>query len=500
MKAPDLNAIESEVLAGLPNDRKRLDDALFNLEFYDGNFERFPVRAPSEDDSDRSRKRHSLVMQRIVNVLTANLYKEGPKRTIEGHDQAGEWLGEAYRRNAIDALLQQADRWSMVSDVACFQCEPSANPDRPVRARLWDSSQFAVWVDPDEPTEANVVAVIDKHDNARRLRLWSAEEVRTYKTAKLSPGQTAGGTAYRLVEARPNALGFLPFSFVHHNFPVGDFWSGGPGCYLRSVNDVANAALTDGFDSIRVNLIPVLILKNVRPGYNPGRLRPGATWELPGDKNNVADGGKDPSAEYLQADPNYIAAGWEDLQNYLDHVMEMMGVPPAAVRMVQDSARSGVSIVAEQIPLITWAECRQRPFAYYEQALAELFLKVGAKVLGGQRAGAHQATAGQLEAAARELVSLRWPKMYPEMPGPEADASDQWLLDNGLASRVTVLMQREKWTREEAEAYLDEIAEDLQAEREKAGPPAPPAPPKLLDVPDEGDDDEILDPMDDEDL
>jgi hypothetical protein len=495
----DVQSIESEVLAGLPNDRRRLDDAMFNLEFYNGDFSRFPVRRPGEDDGDRSRKRHSLIMQRIVNVLTANLYKEGPKRTIEGHDQAADWLGEIYRRNGVDALCQQADRWSMVSEVAAFQAEPSANPDKPVRVRLWDASQFLAWSSPDEPTEAAAVAVIDRFDNSRRLRLYTDAEVRVYRTGKLGVGQTSGGTAYRLVEARPNPLGFLPFSFVHFNLPICDFWSGGPGCYLRSVNDVANAALTDGFDSLSVNLLPVLLLSNVRPGYSPGRARPGAVWELPADKNDVADGGKEPKAEYLQADPGYIAAGWEDLQNYLDHVMEMMGVPPAAVRMVQDSARSGVSIVAEQIPLITWAEGRQRPAAYYEQALARLVMKVGAKVYGGQALGDHRATASQLEAAAKETLSLRWPKMYPEMPGPEADQSDQWLLDNGLASRVTVLMRREKWTREEAEAHLEEIAKDLANERAMFGPrPEPAAPAAPVPTPEEGADteDDDLEPED----
>jgi hypothetical protein len=48
MAVPPIDDLEREILAGLPNARKRLDDALYNLEFYNGDFSRFPVRRPDE--------------------------------------------------------------------------------------------------------------------------------------------------------------------------------------------------------------------------------------------------------------------------------------------------------------------------------------------------------------------------------------------------------------------------------------------------------------------
>jgi hypothetical protein len=158
----------------------------------------------------------------------------------------------------------------------------------------------------------------------------------------------------------------------------------------------------------------------------------------------------------------------------------MNGVPPAAVRLVQDASSSGIQIVVEQIPLILWAKKRQRPFAQYEQQLAQLTLRVGAKHLGAQTFDGYRITAGQLQTAVDTLaLTLRWPDMWPDIPGDDRDKSDQWRLDNGLTSRTKLMMQREKLTREEAEAELEEVAEDLKRERELFGEaePAPPTPP-----------------------
>ena len=57
----------------------------------------------------------------------------------------------AARRNAADALWQEADRMAAVSEVAAFQVGATADPGRPVRIQLWDASQFCVWEDPDDP-------------------------------------------------------------------------------------------------------------------------------------------------------------------------------------------------------------------------------------------------------------------------------------------------------------------------------------------------------------
>lgn len=471
-----LRRIDSEIVTnGLRNERKRIDESLYNLEFYKGDFSRFPVRVPGGAYDAQRYPRYSLVMQRVVNVLAAHLYRVGPARALRApaglprgpHEAAAAWLDRVYRRNAMDALWQEADRLTAVSEVAAFQVGATRDPGRPVRIQLWDASQFCVWEDPDDPARPRAVATLDRYDGRRRLRLYTPEVRRTYLTEALGPGQTAGGTAYRLAREEANPYGVLPFSFAHFHYPCCDFWGGSPGVYLRAVNDGLNFALTEGFDCIRYNLRPIVLLRNVRPGWRPPvPVQPGDVWDLAQATNAADEAAAAADARYLQADPGFVAAGWADFQAYLDHVLEMVGVPPASIRMVQDSARSGVSIVAEQVPLILWAEGRQRPFAGYEDDLARLVLTVGARHLGAQGDAGCRATADDLEAAAADPgLVLRWADLWPSLPGGDRDRADQWLLDHALGSRTQVLMRRDKLTREEAEARLKEIAEDRERER-----------------------------------
>jgi hypothetical protein len=485
---PDILAkIDDEVTKnGLQHERARLDDALFNMEFYEGDFTRFPPRSRGNLTYDAGRfPRCSLVMQRVVDTLSKNLYAQGPQRRLvapEGsparpYDAATAWLDACYSRNRVDAIWQRADAFGAISEAAAFQVSAQADPRQPIKIRLWDASQFCVWMDPDEPTVPIAVATLDVYDERRRLRLYTAEVIRTYMSQVLSPGQTSGGRDFKFRGEVANPYGLTPFSFAHFDLPVTEFWSGSPGTYLRDVNDAVNFQLTEGFDCIRFNLRPILLFKNVRPGYRPKTpVEPGDVWDLSAAADASGESRAEPGAEYLQADSSFVAAGWDDLQAYLDHVLEMCGVPPSAVRMVQDSARSGVSIIAEQLPIIGWATRRQRPFGFYEDDLARLVLRVGARHLGAQAGREYRVTASQLETVAEEpCLALHWPSLYPRIPGQDADQADQFRLDHGLVSRTMLLMERESLTREESEEKLEVIAADLARERELFAEATPPA-------------------------
>jgi hypothetical protein len=219
-----------------------------------------------------------------------------------------------------------------------------------------------------------------------------------------------------------------------------------------------------------------LKLLNCRPGWRPrSPIQPGDVLDPPADTSDeTASRPADPVVEYLECDPSFVSASWEDLQQYLDHTLEMVGVPPSAIRMEQRGSMSGVAIVAEQIPVILWAMGRQRPYGYYEDRLVKLVLKVGSTHLAE-----NDVSSAELEAAAEDPgLVLAWPDMFPDLPGPERDQADQWLLDNGMRSRTQILMRREHLTRDEAEAQLEETAEDLKREQELLGAAQPaPAPP-----------------------
>jgi Phage portal protein, SPP1 Gp6-like len=464
---------------GMHSQRERLDAARANLDFYEGKFLNAPVRPMGNTAYDSSRyPRHSLIMQRIVNVLTNNLYAEGPVRKLapkEGdedraYESATLWLQECYRRNKVDSMWQEADRMACVSEVAAFQVSAWQDPEWPVRITLLDASQFCVWPNRDQPLVPELVAVLDVVDGRRRIRLYSDETIGVYMTR--DSGDSEGSSTpitqdYQFIDERRNPYGVLPFSFVHFNLPVRSFWNGSPGNGLRMANDGINFKMTETFDCIRYNLRPVVTLKDVRPDWKPpAPIFPGDVWNLAGASDSTMEVSKDPTASYLQADPSFVEADWQDTQSFIDHTLEMHGVPPSVIRMTQDSVRSGVAIVAEQLPVIQWAKSRQKPFGYYEEDLARLVLKIGASHLGRQQDEEYRVTAADLEAVSMHPgLVLKWPNMYPRIPGEDQDRADEFELEKKLISKTMLLMERKNLTREEAEEMLEEIAEDLKNEQ-----------------------------------
>lgn len=476
--------IHKEILAGCVNEKDRIDGALENAAFYKARFPRDDAlqRRSSTDWSGDKLRRDSRIMNWLVGTLAADLYAHGPARTMVDQPEATDWLNAIYKASATDALLQSADCWACVSQAVAVQAIATKDPARPVRHLLWPAHQFYQWDSLDEPLTAQAVAVIDRWDQTTRIRLWTLDSVRTYVTKKLMPLQTAGGTAFTLVKQEDNPFGMIPFAFVHFDYPTTEFWSGSPGDAFRELNDYINFALTDVGDSLRFCAKPIVKLRRTRPGWRPNTpIMPADIWNLPGD--GEADGpGSDPDAEYLQCDLGFVDAHWSDIQSYLDHSMQCADVPPAAFRLTQDAAASGLSIVAERMPLVQRAERRQRPAGYYERDLARVTCAVGAKHLGNNaRLLDHEAmrvSASALEAAASNPdLSLRWPSMKPKLTGQEANTEDAFRLENRLKSRTQILIERDDMTRDEAEAYLDQTAKDLEREEKLLGEPDPIDPP-----------------------
>lgn len=459
----ELSAIIDEVKAGLKNEQERLDDARENADFFRGRFDAYGNRPPSSAWAGARYKCDSRIMTWLVESLAMHLYGKGPSRSMPDHPKAAEWLNGVYRTSAIDALLQSADQWSAVSQVSAIQVIPTTDPARPVRHALWPAHQLVVWESEEDPLIPAAVATIDRFDNRKRLRLWTAERRLTYQSDKLQPGQTSGGQEYQLVASEDNPFGVIPFSFIHYNFPTTEFWSGGPGQAFKELNDYLNQSLTDSGDAIRYCAKPIVLALSVRAGWRPTTpVQPGDIWDVPGDGIDADGNGIPPDISYLQPDLGFVDAHWTDIQSRLDHAMQCAGVPTSFFRLIQDSAASGAAIVAEQLPLILRAEGRQRPFGYYERDLARVTLQVGAAHLAANQI----ADAEQLrQAAADPGLTLRWPCMRPRLVTAEEDASNTVALEQKTKSRTQIVMERENLTREEAEAYLEQVAQDLEREQ-----------------------------------
>ena len=470
--------IRQEVEGGLSTDSERRDDALKNLQFFNGDFKSYKPKT-TNTTGDELRPRYSLLMQKVVKTLCGNLYKTGPKRTILEHEEASKWLEWIYRCNPMNALWQRADIASTWGDWCAFQVRPLANPLKPIDILLWDASQLYVWCDPEDQRTPVAIGTRDAWNEQSRLRVWTAETITTYLTRELvkgKQGQTSGGTAFIFKKEETNPLqmsdgtGILPFSFVHYDMPVQEFDTTGPGDFLACVNENVNSILTNIGGAITYNLWPVVVVDSAPIGWRPPTPhKPGAVWYT--EVNPALEGqGAKMTVNYLQADSSYVASGWEDLTEYTNHTFDCCGIPQAAIRMEQTSTQSGAAIVAEQIPLILWAQSRQEPFSYYERSLAQLVLNVASSHLASQTVDEYRVRGPQLEEAAYDpQLMLRWPSMYPRIPGQERDLSDSWELDNGFTSITAKLMERESLTREEAEAKLEEIAKDRKREHQLFG-------------------------------
>lgn len=484
----DYRSLVSEIESGLKNESSRLQDSRDNRRFADGHFEEYPTRVENASGERADYRRTTRLFGRIADVLTQHLYKRPPTRTIANHPQATEWLRRLYRRRAVDAKWAEADRLTVIGDVAALQFAGSDDPASPLLCHLWPADQLVVWTDPDDPTEAEAVATLDFYDASRRLTLWTEETRATFVTPKQGATQTQGGTAWRLVREEPNPYrtadgseGLLPFAFAHFRFPTTDFWQGGPGNGLRRFNDHVNYRLDSSGDALRFSRFPIGVASGTDPSWTPPtQVKPGMFLRLPGDPGDAAGNGQtQANLSYLTPPLGWVESDWMDLNSYIDRCLEDEGIPPGTIRL-SNQATSGVQLIVEQAPLLAWAEARRVPFGRYEERAAKTAIAVAASHLRNN--GRPDA---MLEAAAADpdfALGMHWAPLYVQLPGPERDRTDEWRLEMGFASKLQLLMEREDLTREQALEQLRQVQADnaeLLTLGVEPGKPLPILPPPL---------------------
>ena len=445
-----------EVESGLRNHRPRLASAIENQAFYDFESDRYQPRREAETEFDFAGrpKRQSGFVQQAVDRLCEHTYNPGPQRTVVGDGLADSLLTQVWETNHIDCVMQHAECQATLNDVCAVQIKCTNDKDKPVDLQLWGGDEFTVFTDPEDPRQAFAVVTIDRYNQRTRYKLWFEDEVRTFLTDQYSADKTAGArVAMQTRDREKNTYGCIPFAFLHYRAPVRQFWTPGPGTFLRKAELRINDRLSELDELILKYSRPIGVFKNVNPLFTPEigpgrfiRLNRGGTGYT-GD--GYADGGE-PSAEYLQAQLA-IESIWVDLEKYMKQTAAAVNLPFTALELQYDDAASGIALVIKSAPLLTRARQRRPVYQLAELALARKIMTV---------AGNHYGHTELLEQAKTLDLLLAWAEPRIPIPGPDRDQSDEWEMQVGIKSRINVCMERYGLNHDQAVQRLKEVAED----------------------------------------
>lgn len=486
---PSLDEIDGEVQAGLPLHAERLVDAFNNEEYYAGRNAGYIPRREAEDWRDylKRPKRTSKILRRVIRTL-ANLYAPGPSRELKGNASAAEFLEEVYEKNHIDDLMMSADRKANMSSVVAIQAHMTGRSNKPIQLYLWGAYEFVVWTIPDDPTTVWAVCTINREREAagaigqQRLRyeLWSAAEHRVY-FSRWVPVPTAqywvelqyrslfGQKAefVRSLSGDPagsgkNPYGVLPFSFVHDEMPVSDFYEGGIGNILRECNAEVDREMSDLAQHSREYMDPDRFTTGVSPSWR--REKRSGNWQaLTPNKSTLEDGGVQPSAFLVQGQlaTDHV---WYNITTYQNSVLEELDVPLPAIRADLSQNLSGIAIVAKHLPLLERARMRQSRFTSAETDLARTVLQV---------AGAGYGIPALTQAAVDTELVVTWPAPKFALPSSDQDLQDTWMLDQGVKSLVDVVAERGGFTNDQAKEQIERVADDNRWLATVLNPPVP---------------------------
>jgi len=452
--------IEKEILSGLPNEAKRRDAACVAADYYALNTEAHAEKREAEGDGDfLARPKASIPFaRRVVRTLSKHLYRPGPVRQIQDEAEATDWLAEVYQDNLANSLWQKADAFSLLCHAVAFQVHATGDDLRPLKLHLWQAHEFAVYPSVGDP---ECVVTISLEDQIRTYTLWTDEEYRTYRTDQFNG--TSGGILPRFIpaESGPNPYGVLPFSFVHAELPTAEFWVGGLGCFLVNANKVVDGQLSDLVLAIKRFLAPIGVAENCGVEFDVIN-KMGAFVTL---VTRLSGLDKVPPARlsYLQANLD-IAGAWQHIENSLYTTLDALEIPRSAFRMDQPAAVSGAASIAEQVPLIEYAEERREPFRKYETDLARVCFAVSGSFYGD---AAHSALADDLS------LMLAWPLARNPIPSIESIQTDDAEIQAGYSSRVMKIMERFGLSRDMAIERIKQIAID-KAEADEIDPPVDP--------------------------
>jgi hypothetical protein len=360
-------------------------------------------------------------------------------------------LANVYRDNLINSLWQRADRMAHLNGYAAFQVAATGDPEKPIKYQLWCGYHEVIPFElPGKANEIAAVVTIDSVDEQTRYTLWTEDYYKTYETAKLMPGQTAGSRVAKYLpdQSGPNPYGVLPFAFVWYELPVSGVASvHGLGAFLSELNGTIDVEMTDMGQAVQHYHTPKGVIFDGDVSLQPIVKMGG--WIRVNSVPTDLTSGPTPRLEYLQAALD-ITGGWANIRGVVDSELEALGVPLTAYRMDSATLPSGAALVAEQKPLQDYATERREPARKYEDDLKTVTFQVSGSYYGRE----------DHTAAAKLPLSLTWPAVTIDLPGPDQDTTDAASVAAGYESPLMVVQRRYGMTRDQALAHMQQVADD----------------------------------------
>lgn len=392
-------------------DNARREQAQFIWDMYCGDQLRYIPRLPGESAGEFLRRPHKQflnITRAIIDVLS-QLYRRPVERTIDADARVRERIQRVLARNPMDRLLLGVDRMARLHGVAAVRVSFEQGE---VRFWPWPAHRLIVLPDVDRPDTPGALIAFAAGDGSL-AHVWSPDLVST----------VAGG---RIIEEESHGMGRVPFAFVHDRLPVEGFWVEGRGRSVAYANTEFNAKLSELAHTVAMQGFGIMEI------VNPDPTRDIAVGPARAISFNVS--GHEPFGVNFKSPNAPITGLIADLEFFLQTLLKTQRIPDSMLSVNVGANLSGVSVLAQQTPVLEDRVERQQVFRAFENELLQVTLAVLRE---------HEGMSGEAH------VHVNFPEPQLEQSAAERMSVDDWRLRNGMTTPWALMY------RDDPDAYTD---------------------------------------------
>ncbi|MBZ0135670.1 MAG: hypothetical protein K8I27_04800 [Planctomycetes bacterium] len=377
-------------------DNARRDESRFIWDMHNGDQLRYIPRLPGESAGEFLRRPHKqfLNITRVVIDVLSQLYRRPVERTFETSDRARERIQRVYSRNPMDRLMLGIDRMTRLQGVGAVRV---SYENGEVRYWPWPAHRLVVLPDFDRPDSPSAVVAFAAGDGSL-AHVWSPWRVST----------VAGG---RILSEQEHGLGCVPFVFVHDRLPVDGFWVEGRGRGVAYANTEFNAKLSELAHTVAMQGFGVMEIVNPDPNQEIA-IGPARAISF-----NVS--GHEPFGVNFKSPNAPISDLIADLEFLLRTLLKTQRIPESVLSVNVGANISGVSVLAQQTPVLEDRVERQQVFRAFEQELLDTTLAVLRE---------HEGLHGEVG------IHVNYPEPMLEQNAAERMSVDDWRLRHGMTT------------------------------------------------------------------